>query len=262
MRTSPCSYNGMVVSPCTAWCAAYARPSPRHASPWSCRRATGAPRRTAAGTLVRVLAPPVKAGISQGRQARRATASYHAICGARYSVPYRVSPLYVQASPRHVSDSIASAKIGRTVAAKCCAGVVRRRLWRGYPGNHRVQLYPGSFCHLMVEVTLPTLYRLCHHEDGVAQAIGCIVNRLAPALRVRPPGTVTRFKRRHDECCHRIHAGSIRPRGAGPWGVLTFRERTRERGSRILVLNQLSYNRGGTTDDCLSGRIRARAGVG
>src|SRR2546429_6097051 len=50
--------------------------------------------------------------------------------------------------------------------------------------------------------------------------------------------------------------------GVLPWGVLTFRERTRERGSRILVLNQLSYNRGGTTDDCISGRIRARAGVG
>src|SRR5438128_8769683 len=95
MRTSPWSYNGMAVSPCTAWCAAYARPSPRHASPWSVRRATGAQRLASAGTLVRVLAPPVKAGISQGRQARRATASYHAICGARYSVPHRVSTLYV-----------------------------------------------------------------------------------------------------------------------------------------------------------------------
>jgi hypothetical protein len=105
----------MAVSPCTALCSAYARPSPRHASTWSVRRATGAQRLSSAGTLVRVLAPPVKAGISQGRQARRATASYHAICGARYSVPHRVSTLYVQASPRHVSDSIASANIGRKV---------------------------------------------------------------------------------------------------------------------------------------------------
>src|SRR2546422_11211968 len=85
--------------------------------------------------------------------------------------------------------------IGQTVAAKRCAGVVRRRLWRGDPGNHRVQLYPGSFCHLMVEVTLPTLCLVCHHEDDVAQAIGCSVNRLAPERRVRPPGTVTGSKR-------------------------------------------------------------------
>src|SRR6266700_4303708 len=42
MRTSPCSYHGMGVSPCTAWCAAYARPSPRHASTWSFRSAKGA----------------------------------------------------------------------------------------------------------------------------------------------------------------------------------------------------------------------------
>ena len=47
----------------------------------------------------------------------------------------------------------------------------------------------------MVEVTLPTLGLLCHHEDDGAQAIGCIVDRLAPALRVRPPETATRFKR-------------------------------------------------------------------
>src|SRR6266478_5578040 len=70
-------------APGTAWCSAYARPSPRHASPWSCRSATGAQRLASVGTLVRVLEPPVKAGISQGRQARRATASYHDICGAR-----------------------------------------------------------------------------------------------------------------------------------------------------------------------------------
>jgi len=31
---------------------------------------------------------------------------------------------------------------------KCCAGVVRRRLWRGCPGNHHVQLSPGSLCHV------------------------------------------------------------------------------------------------------------------
>jgi hypothetical protein len=52
----------------------------------------------------------------------------------------------------------------------------------------------------LVEVTLPTLCLLCHHEDDVAQAICCIVNRLAPALRVRPPGTVTRFKRNVRDC--------------------------------------------------------------
>jgi len=52
----------------------------------------------------------------------------------------------------------------------------------------------------MVEVTLPTLGLLCHHEDDGAQAIGCIVHRLALALRVRPPGTVTRFKRNLQDC--------------------------------------------------------------
>src|SRR5215467_4410487 len=38
MRTSPLSYNGMAVSPCTAWCCADARASTTHAhlwSPWS-----------------------------------------------------------------------------------------------------------------------------------------------------------------------------------------------------------------------------------
>src|SRR6266700_7895370 len=61
----------MGVSPCIAWCAADARPSPRHTSPWSCRSATGAQRLVSAGTLVRVLAPPVKAGIRQGRSAQQ-----------------------------------------------------------------------------------------------------------------------------------------------------------------------------------------------
>jgi hypothetical protein len=70
----------------------------------------------------------------------------------------------------------------------------------GYPGIHRVQLYLGSLCHFMVEVTLPTLGLLCHHEDDGAQAIGCLVHRLAPALRVRPPGTVTRRKRHVRDC--------------------------------------------------------------
>src|SRR5712691_363840 len=60
--------------------------------------------------------------------------------------------------------------------------------------THRVQLYLGSLCHFMIEVTLPTLGLLCHHEDDGAQAIGCLVHRLAPALRVRPPRTVTRCK--------------------------------------------------------------------
>src|SRR6266852_6441213 len=61
----------MGVSPCIAWCSADARPSPRHTSPWSCRSATGAQRLVSAGTLVRVLEPPVKAGISQGRSAQQ-----------------------------------------------------------------------------------------------------------------------------------------------------------------------------------------------
>src|SRR5215470_15096333 len=93
----------MRVSPYIALCAADTRPSPRHASPWSCRSATGAQRlvphhcvcgggpverppfpatasaegtqlngcSSTAGPLVRVLAPPVKADISQGRGAHR-----------------------------------------------------------------------------------------------------------------------------------------------------------------------------------------------
>ena len=60
--------------------------------------------------------------------------------------------------------------------------------------------YPGSLCHFMIEVTLPTLGLLCHHEGDGAQAIGCIVHRLAPALRVRPPGTVTRCKQHVRDC--------------------------------------------------------------
>ena len=39
-----------------------------------------------------------------------------------------------------------------------------------------------------------------HHEDDGAQAIGCIVPRLAPAPRVRPSGTVTRFQRNARAC--------------------------------------------------------------
>src|SRR5215510_16014890 len=41
----------MVVSPCTALCGAGARPSPRHASTWSFRSATGAPRLSSAVLL-------------------------------------------------------------------------------------------------------------------------------------------------------------------------------------------------------------------
>src|SRR5919199_1560488 len=91
----------MIVSPCTALCSAYARASPSHASTWSVRSATGAQRLfpatasaegaqlngppfpatasaegaqlngppSSAGTLVRVLEPPVKAHISKGRKA-------------------------------------------------------------------------------------------------------------------------------------------------------------------------------------------------
>jgi hypothetical protein len=51
----------MGVSPCTALCSAYARTSPRHACTWSVRSATGAQLLSSAGTLIRVLAPPVKA---------------------------------------------------------------------------------------------------------------------------------------------------------------------------------------------------------
>ena len=47
---------------------------------------------------------------------------------------------------------------------------------------------------------MPTLGLLCHHEDDGAQAIGCIVHRLAPVLRVRPPRTVTRCKRYVLDC--------------------------------------------------------------
>ena len=53
----------------------------------------------------------------------------------------------------------------------------------------------GSLCHFMVEVTLPTVGLLCHHEDDGAQAIGRIVHRLAPVLRVRPPRTIKRSKK-------------------------------------------------------------------
>src|SRR5216683_7773001 len=66
-----CEFCQSTSSPGTAWCSAYARPSPRHASTWSVRSATGAQRLVSAGTLVRVLEPPVKAGISQGRSAQQ-----------------------------------------------------------------------------------------------------------------------------------------------------------------------------------------------
>src|SRR5438445_113181 len=82
------------------------------------RSATQTQRLASVGTLVRVLAPPVKAGISQGE----ASAACHGFiaCHLRRSnsVPHRVSTLYVQASPGHVSDSIASVRIGRKVTRR------------------------------------------------------------------------------------------------------------------------------------------------
>ena len=71
-------------SPGTTWCSAYARPSPRHASPCSVRRATGAQRLASAGTLVHVLMPPVKAGISQGEA--RAVCHGFIACHLRRSI--------------------------------------------------------------------------------------------------------------------------------------------------------------------------------
>jgi len=52
-------------------------------------------RLASVGTLVRVLAPPVKAGISQGEASAACHGFIAAICGARNSVPHRVSTLYV-----------------------------------------------------------------------------------------------------------------------------------------------------------------------
>jgi len=36
----------------------------------------------------------------------------------------------------------------------------------------------GSLCHFTVEVTLPTVGLLCHHEDDGAQTIGLSLSRL------------------------------------------------------------------------------------
>jgi hypothetical protein len=52
--------------------------------------------------------------------------------------------------------------------------VVRAALTTGAPSVYRE-------IRGMVEVTLSTRCLLCQHEDDVAQAIGCIVHRLAPA---------------------------------------------------------------------------------
>src|SRR5712691_2249309 len=67
----------MTVSPCTALCSAYARASPRHASTWSFRSATGAQRLSSVGTLVRVLEPLVKAGRQPGEDTQ--TSIRHAV---------------------------------------------------------------------------------------------------------------------------------------------------------------------------------------
>jgi hypothetical protein len=57
----------MAVSPCTALCSADARAATRSTSTGSLRSATNAQRLSFAGTLVRVLEPPVKDGVNQVR---------------------------------------------------------------------------------------------------------------------------------------------------------------------------------------------------
>src|SRR5262245_46233403 len=57
----------MAVSPCTALCSADARAATSSTSTGSLRSATNAQRLSFAGTLVRVLEPPVKDGVNQVR---------------------------------------------------------------------------------------------------------------------------------------------------------------------------------------------------
>jgi hypothetical protein len=57
----------MAVSPCTALCSADARAATSRTSTGSLRSATHAQRLSFAGTLVRVLEPPVKDGVNQVR---------------------------------------------------------------------------------------------------------------------------------------------------------------------------------------------------
>src|SRR5882724_8567356 len=57
----------MAVSPCTALCSADARAATRSTSTGSLRSATNAQRLSFAGTLVRVLEPPVKDSVNQVR---------------------------------------------------------------------------------------------------------------------------------------------------------------------------------------------------
>src|SRR5262245_34071089 len=57
----------MAVSPCTALCSADARAATSRTSPGSLRSATHAQRLSFAGTLVRVLEPPVKDDVNQVR---------------------------------------------------------------------------------------------------------------------------------------------------------------------------------------------------
>src|SRR5712691_9164138 len=110
----------MGVSPCIAWCSADARPSPRHTSPWSCRSATGAQRLVSAGTLVRVLEPPVKAGISQGRSAQQ----YPPLrCGAADSLSSIAKPVV---SWDHHNLLISTIHEGVTVLGGMSPGAAQR----------------------------------------------------------------------------------------------------------------------------------------
>jgi len=57
------------------------------------------------------------------------------------------------------------------------------------------KLYPWQFVSLRVEVTLPTLGLLCHHEDDGAQGIGCIVHRLGAGAPCEAAEDCHRYKR-------------------------------------------------------------------
>jgi len=46
-----------------------------------------------------------------------------------------------------------------------------------YPGNRRVQLYPGSFCHFMVEVTLLS-WEGCHAPSVEESSDDCKLKNL------------------------------------------------------------------------------------
>ena len=88
----------------------------------------------------------------------------------RNSVPHRVSTRYVQTSPRHVRDSIASANIGRNVSASPSGlGHVRQGMRcsrRHSVLGHTLLCWPGTSCVRW------------HAALGIQRALG--------ALAVRP----------------------------------------------------------------------------